>query len=617
MRRALIIIEAPGKVRAWERAARVMGIAATIVTTRGHMSRFPDRLAPFGVRFENGRAVEEGRVPNPLIVKRIETALDALPASAEILIATDDDPEGDVIALDALRVLLVHDRSLISRVRRVRARAVTISAIEAAIAASSEDPGISDLFQRAVPGRARAISDRWIGSAFTELAGTGCGRVRAAMLGAALLWRRDPTLTRGVPETGEITFTARSDPTGLPFTAHLPLSGSVPDALRSVAERYKGHLIPGHVSPMASLSAAVAPRIGDVRPFNTGDALAYASRLYGVPPRVAMRGLQGAYMAGRISYPRTEGRHLTEQACALVVQAARACGVVSVSEHLAERHLPEPGKTVTHEGLYPTPELLQADLVRLKAAVRRAYGSVDTNSEEEVEDLMVALVARRAFDAARSIELMPGVWHNREGSDLTPEEVEALEELEWLRPSGPAAPWANMMRTGFRSWPIEAVLIDGMMTEGVGRPSTWAVHAEAISGSGQLRIPSPGALPELTPEGVRVIRRVPREALLPETCRAIERALASPVGETGDMIDITRMIRARIDSWMAAAPESLRAPLVDHLIRVSEAGVTEADPFGTRALLPDPDVPDPIVLLGEGKEDPVGDPETELADLLF
>jgi DNA topoisomerase-1 len=617
MRRALIIIEAPGKVRAWERAARAMDIAATIVTTRGHMSRFPDRLSPFGVRFENGRAVEEGRVANPVIVRRIEAALDALPVSAEILIATDDDPEGDVIALDALRVLIGHDRSLISRVRRVRARAVTVSAIEAAIGAAADDPGITDLFQRAVPGRARAISDRWIGSAFTELAGTGCGRVRAAMLGAALLWRREPSLTRGAPETGEITFTARSDPMGLPFTAHLPLNGTVPEALRAVAERYRGHLIPGHVSPMASLSAAVAPRIGDVRPFNTGDALAYASRFYGVPPRVAMRGLQGAYMAGRISYPRTDGRHLSATACANVVQAARACGVVGVSERLAERHLPESGSATTHEALYPTPELLQADLVRLKGVVRRAYGTINLNSEEEVEDLMVALVARRAFDAARSIELMPGVWHNREGSDLTPEEVDALEGLDWLRPVGPAAPWANMMSTGFRSWPLPAVLIDGMMIEGLGRPSTWAVHAEAIAGSGQLRLPSPGTLPELTPEGVRVIRRVPKEALLPETCRAIERALSSGSDTEGEMIDITRLIRMRIDTWMAAAPDSFRAPLIDHLVRVSEARPSEVDPFGTGALLPDPE---PVsALLGEGgaPEDPVGDPETELADLMF
>lgn len=618
MRQALIIIEAPGKARAWERAARKIGVAATLVSTRGHMARFPDRLSPFGVRFENGRAVDEGRVPDASIVSRIRNALLDLPYAAEILIATDDDPEGDVIALDAFRALIGQDRSLIDRVRRVRARSVTVAGITEAIARSERDPGVSDLFLRAVPGRARAISDRWIGSAFTELAGTGCGRVRAALLGAALLWRADPALLRGVPETGELTFMARSDPTGLPFFARVPLTGSVPPALRAVAERYLGRLIPGHVRPMASLSAAVAPRIGDVRPFNTGDALAYAGRFHGVGPAAAMRGLQNAYMAGRISYPRTSGRHLSEQACALTVQAARACGVPGVSDRHARRHLPERPEPGAHEALYPTPELLQGDLQRLRATVRRAPPADRARTEEEVEDLMVSIVARRAFDAVRPIELAPGSWQNRYGSDLTPEEVDALEGLEWVRPSGPSAPWSNHMSTGLRAWPLTSVLIDGMMTEGVGRPSTYAIHAESIAGSGQLRIPRPGELPELTPEGARLVRRVPREALLPATCRAIEGALSAISPAERDVPDLTRLIRMRVDAWVSAAPEGLRTPLIDHLTRITHAAVTApdgSDPFRTALLLPDPD-PIPLPDQEGPEEDPVGEPETQVADLI-
>lgn len=617
MRRALIIIEAPGKVRAWERAARKIGMAATLVTTRGHMSRFPDRLAPFGVRFERGRAVDEARVPNPVIVDRITSALTDLPHNAEVLIATDDDPEGDVIALDVFRTLIGVDRSLVDRIRRVRARAVTVAGITDAIARAATDPGISDLFLRAVPGRARAISDRWIGSAFSELAGTGCGRVRAAVLGAALLWRADPSLLRAVPETGELTFSARSDPTGLPFFARVPLNGRVPVALRTVAERYRGRLVPGHVRPMASLSAAVAPRVGDVTPFNTGDALAYASRFYGVSPQAAMRGLQNAYMAGRISYPRTSGRHLSEASASLVTQAARACGVPGVSEEAARRHLPSADQAGAHEALHPTPELLQADLQRLRATARRVHPATGPRTDEEVEDLMVGIVARRAFDAARPIELAPGVWHNRDGSDLTAEEVEALEGLDWLRPAGPAAPWSNHLNTGFRAWPLPAVLIDGMMIEEVGRPSTYALHAETIAGSDQLRVPAPGELPELTPKGARVVKRVPREALLPDTCRAIERALSSGTPEDREVPDLTRLIRLRIDGWMGAAPESFRSPLVDHLMRVTSADPDQGpDPDPTGALLPGSD-PIDLPLPGEApEEDPVGAPETLIADLI-
>lgn len=477
------------------------------------------------------------------------------------------------------------------------------------------------MFLRAVPGRARAVSDRWIGSALSELAETGCGRVRAALLGAALLWRADPSLLRGVPETGELTFSARSEPTGLPFCARVPLHGSVPAVLRSLAERYKGRLIPGHVRPMASLSAAVAPRIGDVQPFNTGDALAYAGRFFGVGPQAAMRGLQNAYMSGRISYPRTSGRHLSEMSSSLVLQAARACGVPGVEEDMVRRHLPGKTEAGAHEGLHPTPELLQGDLQRLRSTVRRVYTPGSLRADDEIEDLMVGIVARRAFDSARSIELSPGVWHAGEGSGLTREETEALDALDWVRPSGPSAPWSNNMTTGFRSWPLATILIDGMMMEDVGRPSTYALHAEAIAGSDQVMIPAPGDLPQLTPRGVRILQKIPREALLPATCRAIEKALSCESPDDGGVPDLTRLIRIRIDGWVAAAPESFRSPLVDHLMRITQADpgwIDSSSPASliSETLLPGAE-PIDIPLPGEEpREDPLGEPETLIADLI-
>ena len=85
-------------------------------------------------------------------------------------------------------------------------------------------------------------------------------------------------------------------------------------------------------------------------------------------------------------------------------------------------------------------------------------------------------------------------------------------------------------------------------------------------------------------------------------------------------------IRMRIDGWMAAAPEGLRAPLIEHLMRVTQAelsgagpdrpGAEGADPFRTGALLGGAD-PIDLPALGEPpEEDPVGEPETQLADLI-
>lgn len=619
---ALVVIEAPGKVRAWREAGRVMGAEFTVVATGGHMSRFPDRLSPLGVRFLNGRADDIGRTVCARAAARLASALESVPSGAPILIATDDDIEGNVIALDALQALMTHDRSVASRARRIRARSVTPAAIEMAITSGSRSESAGDIIRDAAPGRARAITDRWIGLTYSRLSGTGCGRVRAAVLGATVLWNRAPDMLRGIPETGEITLQARSGSGGPAFTARIPLHGPAPRALARVAERYRGRLIPGYVSEMVSIGAAVAPRIGDVPPFNTGDAIAYASRFHGVGPKAAMRGLQNAYMAGRISYPRTDSRHLSKQSANLVVEAAHACGIRDASPGLAARHAPTGGEG-PHEALHPTPSLRLDDLKRLRQTVRTGASRVSPGDDREVEDLMVGMVARRSFEASRSNELTRGIYHPRDGSDLAPEEIEALEDLEWTRPAGPGLPWPNRLTTGARSWPLPAVLVDLMMSEGIGRPSTLAAHAEAISSGNELRIPGPGSPPRPTEAGSRALKKLPREAWLPGTCRAIEKGLSSEQLPDGNTADLGRLVRSLIDGWVGAAPETIRDPLVAELNR-AEADILARSASGLETDDPEP-APAPVTERSlseiedpteeEALSDPAGVPETLLTDL--
>lgn len=617
---ALVIIEAPGKARAWREAGRVMGVQFTVVATGGHMSRFPDKLDPLGVRFLDGRADDIGRRVSERAAARLVSSLDSVPAAADVLIATDDDVEGDVIALDAVQALLAHDRSVANRISRVRARSVTPAGIQAAIERGGGKDDAANMIRRAAPGRARAITDRWIGLTYSRLAGTGCGRVRAAVLGATVLWNKAPGMLRSVPETGEITFQAKSGKGGLPFTARVPLHGKSNPVLARVAERYKGRLIPGYVSEMISIGAAVAPRIGDVPPFNTGDAIAYAGRFYGVSATSAMRGLQDAYMAGRISYPRTASRHLSEASANTVVEAAHACGVRDASVHLAGRHAAEEGDG-PHEALHPTPSLRRDDLLRLRQTVRAGHGKLSVDDEHDVEELMVALVARRSFEAARSNELSRGIYRPRDGSDLTRQEREALEDLDWVKPSGQGLPWPNRLSTEHRTWPLSTVLVDLMMSEEIGRPSTWAAHSEAIAGSDELRIPGPGAPPRPTAAGSRVLKRLPKEAWLPETCRAIEGALEIP-DEDDAKADLGRIVRSRIDSWASFVPDGIRDPLIAELKRAEESllskgqavtaeGAPDKPPSTTERSLAEFEDP------GEEKalSDPVGKPETLLTDL--
>jgi DNA topoisomerase IA len=572
---ALIFIEAHGKIPAWSRIVSALGIDATIIATAGHMCRFPDSLYPLGIRISKGQAIDVARTPRKNIDRKIRQALQNRSIDTEILIATDDDPEGDVIALDVMRVIVDVDPVMIDNCLRIRPGAITRDGVELALKRSrAEGGGIDSLVSRAVAGRTRALTDRWMGAAFSRIARTGCGRVRAGILGSAMCWSKSPDLVRSLPETGEITLQARSNSGGLPFTAHVSMRGSIPPALASVAQRYAKRLIPAHVSQMKSIGAAVAPRFKNIAPFNTGDALAYAARFHNVGPKAAMAGLQSAYMKGRISYPRTDNRTISTGSAAQVVQAARVCGMrdVDMQYAAAHAHMEVSGGVTAHEGIYPTPRMTKEDMDNFRGLVLKPIKVIDPDDEDEVEDLMVTLIARRSFEALREGALEPGVFHAREDSDLTDDERAALEDLEWVRAAGQSVPWSRGQITGMRIWPMSSVVIDGMMIEEIGRPSTWASHAHLVSNSGQLVIPEPGSLPEPSMEGRRILKSLPRGIWSPATCRMIEMSMSDTADGEDIGAEITQRMRSRVDTWFSGISPEVRSALVDMLKSEADSG---------------------------------------------
>ena len=581
----LIIMEAFGKIRTWSRIARDLDLQADIVVTAGHLCQFPNTLMPLGIRISKGQAIDLARVARSDIDLRLRTALRSCRSGTQIWIATDNDPEGDVIALDIMRVIVDVNRNLVGSCLRLRPCAITRSGVERALkTARATGGGMDDIVSRAVSGRTRGLTDRWMGATFSRMTKAGCGRVRAGILGMALCWARINSssadtpipeknrIVRDLPETGEITFQARSSAGGLPFNAHISISGQVPATLAAVARRYSGRLIPGHVAPMKSIGAAVAPRFQKIGLFNTGDALAYAARFYGVGPKAAMAGLQSAYMQGRISCPRTESRSISGESAVGVVQAARVCGLRDVDLRYAERHVPteHPENLVAREGIYPTPRMTKEELDQFKALVLKPIQNINADDQDEIEDLMITLVSRRAFEALRKGALAPGIFHPRDDSDLTPEERRALSDLDWTRADGANMPWGRMQMTGLRFWSLASVVIDGMMIEEIGRSSTFANHAAHVEKSGQLRFPALGALPEPSPEGRRILKALPQGMQLPSTCRIIGEAIYGSAPDENEKSDITRRMRDRINVWFTRMSLDTRTALVD--ILKSDAG---------------------------------------------
>lgn len=577
---ALIIIEANGKAAAWARITRSLGMSARVIATTGHVCHFPSNLFPIGIELAPGRPLEARRRADPERRERILAAVAAEPPGSAILLAMDDDVEGDVIAFDVADMIYKTHPARAATMFRVRPGPITIRGVRHGLATAR--PVIAALGQMttdAIPGRARAVTDRWIGATFSRMAGVPVGRVRSAILGAVHMVNQAPQHLRGRPETGEITFQARSASGGRPFTARVPLTGAEPPAqvaaLLRIARDWSGRILPGTVRSLQPAGAAIAPRIGSVRPYNTAEALVSASRHHGIPVKMAMQGLQDSYLRGLISYPRTDSREMSNESAARVTMLGFGCGlpgldaeVLSSEGRLSSIERAAGGHDGAHEALHPVVGISSANTREMTELVRRPLNTPEGGWDRaSVMEAMTILVSRRAFEAAREITLERGNWAPDNHSRISPEDAEILRDLDWVRDVGFSFPWTRHLLTSIKVWPTDSVILETMAIEGIGRPSTYASHVEVAMASGDIWQPPFPSPPRPTPQGINTLKRTPQSVWKPAICRMIEDALENAGNRLGE--DVTAPLphraRHRVLAWLKRVPEEMRKPLLEAL----------------------------------------------------
>lgn len=621
---ALIFIEANGKANAWRRIARSLGMTAEVIATTGHVCSFPKSLFPIGIDLARGAVLETRRRPDPEKREAILRAVADLPKGAAILLAMDNDVEGDVIAYDVAEMIHRAFPGRAETIYRVRPGPITSRGVRGALASAvSMIDALDDMVHDAIPGRARAVSDRWIGATFSRIAGVPVGRVRSAILGAVFLNSCHPQALRGRPETGEVTLQARSLTGGRPFVARVPLKGdgdpAQTAALIRLAREWSGKIIPGKVRPLQSLSAAIAPRIGSVRPFNTADALAYAARHHGIPVKMAMQGLQDAYLGGMISYPRTESRSISMESAGRVQALGYGCGLdglqvevlanAEVDNLVADHAIHDDA----HEALHPVMDVSTRNNAQMRALIRRPLpkaGDGHVWDRSSAMELMTILVARRSFEAACEIELDRGTWQPDNVVQISPQDEELLRDLEWTRENGFTFPWHRNFLTSVKEWPLDAVLLEMMAIEGIGRPSTYATHVGVALASGDIERGEFPAPPRPTPQGARTLQRTPKPLWTPAVCRVIEDAMENRDNKLGEdeSASLQHRARYRILYWLARVPQEMRDPLLDAL--KGGRGARSAETRKTMAAAPVKAQPQPVQIDLSEPEEPVS-PEVE------
>jgi DNA topoisomerase-1 len=544
----VVIIEAFGKRSAWEKALASLGQGADIVPTHGHLSAFPRDMSRLGLSLDRSTGVpiirETLRSSGGDGVAVLRQLARKQSGQSPIYIATDDDSEGDVIAWDAARILLEENPSLARHIRRARPAAMTAAGIDAALKGAIplvDDP--DQMALSAINGRVRAAFDRWIGHTLSE-PGLPAGRVRLGVLAGLQAGRR--------VETTEVIFKARCAQGGAPFTARLALFEPPSDRLRAMLDQIGRGFVPGTVQAMNSLSAAAPPRLGPTSALNTAQALMIAGRRHGLSVARANAGLQQAYLEGLISYPRVDSTAVSQPSLEPTVALAADLGLAGFDPERAGGSLAPTQHR--HEALHPLFNEKGILLWRsLLAEPRRIL--------EDIPDAlkMAIVVARGALEAGFARTLQPGTWDGPTNAG-----VDMLADLDWVREQHPLPPWPRHLEPGVRYHTPDTIMVDVLVQEGLGQPSTLGFHATRLAADPSIDFPEPGALPRPSAIGQATLRGRAAELARRPVSHMLEMILSQPADPAANA-SIPEWISLRLRQLLARLGPSVTQTLVPTL----------------------------------------------------
>lgn len=529
----LVIVESPTKART---IRNYLPSNYRVEASMGHVRDLPQSASeiPEAVKGEKwaqlGVNVEADFEPLYVIPKDkkkvVSTLKEALKGADELILATDEDREGESISWHLLQVLQPK-----VPVKRMVFHEITQEAIQEAL---NNCRHIDEQVVRAQ--ETRRILDRLVGYTLSPLlwkkiaTGLSAGRVQSVAVRVLVqrerqrrafrqgsYWDLKATLTHEntLFDAKLVTLAGTrlaqgsdfDEATGLLAAGRNVTLLSEADA-RALQERLTG--IPWTVSGTEERPVTRKP----APPFTTSTLQQEANRKLGLSARETMRIAQSLYEQGYITYMRTDSVHLSEQAIA----AARACveqlyGPQYLSPQPRQYTTKSKGAQEAHEAIRPagssfrTPqqtglsedsrEFRLYDLIWKRtiacqmADARQTFVTV----ELQVEDAGFRTTGKR-IDFAGFLRAYV------EGSD-DPEA--ALEDREVILPAlkvGDRPSCRELEALGHQTQPparySEASLVKTLESEGIGRPSTYASIIGTIIDRGYVQAAGSALVPTFT-----------------------------------------------------------------------------------------------------------------------
>lgn len=531
MAHTLVIVESPTKART------IRGFLPKefrVEASMGHVRDLPNNASEIpaaqkGEKWAN-LGVNTAKDFEPLYVvpkdkkKVVKELKDALKGADQLLLATDEDREGESISWHLAQLL---DPKV--PVKRMVFHEITKEAISQAL----ENPRELDM-ELVHAQETRRILDRLVGYTLSPLLwkkvawGLSAGRVQSVSV--RLLVERERA--RRAFRSGTYWDLKASLAHGqIPFDAKLTHLGGERVASGSDFDESTGAIKVGskvkllaEAEARALQQAAMAGRWQvaaveakptvrkPVAPFTTSTLQQEANRKLRLSARDTMRTAQALYERGFITYMRTDSVNLSEQA----IKAARSC----VTERYGQDYLsPAPRQFTTksrnaqeaHEAIRPAGEAFRTpgetglegrDLALYELIWKRTVAS--QMADARLTMLAIDLeVANSTFRATGKRIDFPGFFRAYvEGSD---DPDAALEGQEVLLPAlkvGDAPDCRSVEALSHQTQPparySEAALVKMLEKEGIGRPSTYASIIGTIIDRGYATLQANALIPSFT-----------------------------------------------------------------------------------------------------------------------
>jgi len=532
----LVIVESPTKART---IRAFLPKDFRVEASMGHVRDLPNNASEIPAAHKGEKwanlGVNTANAFEPLYVvpkdkkKVVKELKDALKGADQLLLATDEDREGESISWHLLQLLNPK-----VPVKRMVFHEITKEAIGRALEQTRE------LDMELVHAQeTRRILDRLVGYTLSPLLwkkvawGLSAGRVQSVAV--RLLVQRERA-RRAFRSGSYWDLRARLEQGGSGFEAKLSQLGGVKIAggsdfdestgalkagskVRLLAEAEARHLreavlaAPWRVAAVEEKPTVRKP----VAPFTTSTLQQEANRKLRLSARETMRTAQGLYERGFITYMRTDSVHLSEQA----ISAARSC----VSAKYGKDYLsPSPRQFSTkarnaqeaHEAIRPAGESFRdpgatgldgRDLALYELIWKRTVASQMADArltmlsvDLEVDGGELGTAGFRA--SGKRIDFAGFFRAYVEGSDDPDAALEGQEVLLPALKAGDSPACREVEALGHQTQPparySEAALVKMLEKEGIGRPSTYASIIGTIVDRGYATLANNALTPSFT-----------------------------------------------------------------------------------------------------------------------